>query len=101
MCCGGWLAYVACDCGRFVVNSVDVQSHAAGRAFDHPHGVLDVAGIEIGHLHLDDVFDLGLRSPLPTFSLFGTPEPLAMPAAFLSSAAAGGLLVTKSNERSL
>ena len=30
---------------------------------------------------------------LPTLSRFGTPEPLAMPAAFLRSAAAGGVLV--------
>ena len=38
------------------------------------------------------------RVTLPTLSLFGTPEPLAMPAAFFSSTAAGGLLVMKSND---
>ena len=37
---------------------------------------------------------------LPSFSLFGVPEPLAMPAAFLSRTAAGGVLVMKLKLRS-
>ena len=45
-------------------------------------GRVDVAGVEVGHLPLHDVVDLGTVT-LPTFSLFGTPEPLAI---------AGGLL---------
>ena len=38
---------------------------------------------------------------LPTLLRFGTPEPFASPAARLSSTAAGGVFVTKVNERSL
>ena len=41
------------------------------------------------------------RVTLPTFSLFGTPEPLAIPAACFNREAAGGLLVMNSNVRSL
>jgi predicted permease len=37
---------------------------------------------------------------LPIFSLFGVPEPLAMPAAFFSRTAAGGVLVMKLKLRS-
>ena len=37
---------------------------------------------------------------LPTLVVWGTPEPLATPAAFLISCAAGGVLVTNENERS-
>src|SRR5699024_1044528 len=37
---------------------------------------------------------------VPTFSECGVPEPLATPAAFLISSAAGGVLVMKVNERS-
>ena len=37
---------------------------------------------------------------LPIFSLFGVPEPLAIPAAFISRTAAGGVLVTKLKLRS-
>src|SRR5436190_586533 len=36
---------------------------------------------------------------LPTLSLFGAPEPLAIPAARFSKIAAGGVLVMKVNER--
>src|SRR5580692_7803848 len=36
----------------------------------------------------------------PTFVVSGSPLPLATPAAFLSSSAAGGVLVTNENERS-
>src|SRR5699024_10159465 len=36
----------------------------------------------------------------PTFELCGVPEPLATPAAFLISSAAGGVLVMKVNDRS-
>ena len=43
------------------------------------------------------MFSIWADVTVPTFSLLGTPDPLAMPAACLSSAAAGGLLVTKSN----
>src|SRR5215472_13789767 len=38
---------------------------------------------------------------LPTFSLLGAPEPLAIPAARFSSTEAGGVLVMKVKERSL
>src|SRR6185437_10244668 len=38
---------------------------------------------------------------LPTLSLLGVPEPLAMPAARFSKIEAGGVLVIKVNERSL
>src|SRR5262249_19453873 len=38
---------------------------------------------------------------LPTLFLLGSPEPFSSPAAFLSRTAAGGVLVTKVNERSL
>jgi hypothetical protein len=37
---------------------------------------------------------------LPTLSLLGVPEPLATPAAFFSSTAAGGVLVMKLKLRS-
>jgi hypothetical protein len=37
---------------------------------------------------------------LPIFYLFGVPEPLAMPAAFFNSTAAGGVLVMKLKLRS-
>ena len=37
---------------------------------------------------------------LPTLFLFGSPEPLSIPAALSSSTAAGGLLVMNVNERS-
>jgi hypothetical protein len=37
------------------------------------------------------------REILPTFSLFGFPDPLLMPAAFLSRSAAGGVFVSKVN----
>ena len=37
---------------------------------------------------------------LPTLSLCGTDEPLARPAAFLISSAAGGVFVMNVNERS-
>ena len=37
---------------------------------------------------------------LPTLSLFGVPEPLASPAAFLRSTAAGGLFRMNVKERS-
>src|SRR5436305_13604542 len=37
---------------------------------------------------------------VPTFSRFGSPEPLSMPIAWRMSTAAGGVLVTKVNERS-
>src|SRR5262249_13480811 len=37
---------------------------------------------------------------LPTFSLFGTPDPLARPAAFFSRTLAGGVLVMKVYDRS-
>src|SRR5579862_4982886 len=40
------------------------------------------------------------RVTLPTFFLLGSPEPFSMPAARLSSTAAGGVLVTKVNDRS-
>src|SRR5271157_3250502 len=42
-----------------------------------------------------------LAVTLPTLSLFGVPEPLAMPAARFNRIAAGGVLVMKVNERSL
>ena len=38
---------------------------------------------------------------LPTLSLFGVPEPLAMPAARFNRIEAGGVLVMNVNERSL
>src|ERR1700740_3326172 len=38
---------------------------------------------------------------LPTLSLFGAPEPFAMPAARFSKIDAGGVFVIKVNERSL
>ena len=38
---------------------------------------------------------------LPTLFLFGSPEPCLTPAASARSTAAGGLLISKSNERSL
>src|ERR1700758_3568138 len=38
---------------------------------------------------------------LPTLSLFGVPDPLAMPAARFNRIEAGGVLVMKVNERSL
>src|SRR5262249_31519325 len=38
---------------------------------------------------------------LPTLSLFGVPDPLAMPAARFKSTAAGGVLVMNVNERSV
>ena len=41
-----------------------------------------------------------LAVTLPTLSLFGAPEPLAMPAARFSRIEAGGVLVMKVNERS-
>ena len=44
---------------RLVV-TFDFQAHAAGRAGDHPHRVLQVAGVEVGHLRLGDLFELGL-----------------------------------------
>ena len=37
---------------------------------------------------------------VPTFSRFGSPEPLSIPAACLISTAAGGVFVMKVNERS-
>ena len=37
---------------------------------------------------------------LPTLSVCGTPEPLATPAAFLISSAAGGVFVMKVKDRS-
>src|SRR4030065_334850 len=40
------------------------------------------------------------RVTLPTLSLLGTPEPLIMPAAFLRSSAAGGVLVINANDLS-
>ena len=40
------------------------------------------------------------RVTLPTFSVFGRPEPLLIPAAFFNKNDAGGVLVTKVNERS-
>ena len=40
------------------------------------------------------------RDTLPTFVRFGSPEPFSTPAASRSSTAAGGVLVTKVNERS-
>src|SRR5665811_1665842 len=42
-----------------------------------------------------------LAVTLPTLSLFGTPDPLAMPAARFNRIEAGGVLVMKVNERSL
>src|SRR5262245_50675456 len=38
---------------------------------------------------------------LPTLFLLGSPEPFSMPAAFFKSTAAGGVLVTNVNDRSL
>ena len=40
------------------------------------------------------------RVTLPTFSVLGRPEPLFMPAAFLSKKEAGGVLVRNVKERS-
>ena len=42
-----------------------------------------------------------LAVTLPTLSLLGAPDPLAMPAARFSRIEAGGVLVMKVNERSL
>src|SRR5438874_9598394 len=42
-----------------------------------------------------------LSVTLPTLSLLGAPEPLAIPAARLTRIAAGGVLVIKVKERSL
>src|SRR5215213_11252617 len=40
------------------------------------------------------------REIVPTFSRFGLPEPLGMPAAFFKRSAAGGVFVSKVKERS-
>ena len=81
--------------------SQHLNPHAAGRSLDHPLGVFDVAGVEIGHFQFDDVFDLGRGHGTDLFLVGDAQVPLAIPAACLSNAAAGGLLVAKSNVRSL
>src|SRR6266404_4628280 len=52
-----------------------------------------------------DIFALAISATcfsviLPTLVLFGSPDPLAKPAAFFSNTDAGGVLVIKLNERS-
>ena len=46
------------------------------------------------------IFATCSRVILPTFVLFGTPEPLSRPIAFLIRTAAGGVLVIKVKELS-
>ena len=47
-----------------------------------------------------DATPLAARVTCPTFVRLGSPDPLITPAAFLSNTAAGGVFVTKVNERS-
>ena len=63
-------------------------------------GRLDVVGVEVLHLLSRDLADLVAATSLATLVLCGSPEPLGTPAAFLISSAAGGVFVTKVNERS-
>ena len=49
---------------------------------------------------ISTIFRTCSRVTLPTLSRLGTPEPLANPASFFSSAEAGGLLNTREKLRS-
>src|SRR6185437_472088 len=46
----------------------DVDTHAAGRAFDRVHGGFKIEAVEIGHLDFRDLFDL-LHGDLADFGL--------------------------------
>jgi hypothetical protein len=76
-----------------------VDAEAARGAFDRAHRGLEARGRQIGHLRARDLLDL-LLVTCPTFFLFGSPDPFSMPAAFLSSTDAGGVLSTNVKERS-
>src|SRR5690349_2347889 len=41
------------------VSVLDRDAHAAGGAFDHPHGGVDVVGVEVLHLGFSNLFDSG------------------------------------------
>ena len=60
MCC--FVCQLRLSCWQLQSRCVNLrprQSHAARRAFDHPPGVLHVAGVQVGHLQLHDLLDLG------------------------------------------
>ena len=78
----------------------DLQAHVAGRAFDLAHCAFDIDGVQILHLQLGDLADLG-AGHLADFLAVGQAEPFSTPAAFLSRTAAGGVLRMKVNEPSV
>lgn len=67
----------------------NIDAHVAGGAGDGAESRLFAVAIHVGALGLDD-FKTCLRVTLPTFSLLGTLDPEAIPAAFLSNTEAGG-----------
>ncbi len=73
----------------------DLDSHAAGRARNDPEPRLFGVWRSNPWLLSLTISMTCLRVTLPTFSLLGTLEPEAMPAAFLSRTEAGGDLVMK------
>ena len=75
------------------------DAHAAAGALDHADGGFQEAAFRSG------IFCLAISSAWarvmePTLFLFGTPEAVSMPAAFLIRTGAGGVLVMKLKERS-
>ncbi len=85
--------------GHTTPSVLDGDAHAARGAFDHAHGGVEVVGVQVLHLDLGDLAHL-LRGIVPAVPRPAVPLPFSMPAAFLIRSAAGGVLVTKLNERS-
>jgi hypothetical protein len=82
------------------VDQLTGDAHRAGGALDGLIlAAIEVVGVEVGKLDLRDLFDLAAVTEPPD-SLPGFDDALATPAASRSSTAAGGVLVTKVNERS-
>ena len=78
----------------------DVEPDAARRALDGPHRRLDRRRRQVGRLQLARSRAPAGASPARPCRAWDPPRPSATPAAFFSSTDAGGVLVTKVNDRS-
>ena len=83
--------------GRVV--SDDVDAHRAGGAADLLLGRLEVVGVEVRHLDLGDLGDVGLGDPADGLAP-GSGEAFSRPAFCRSSTGVGGVFRMNENERS-
>src|SRR5882757_7346829 len=90
-----WSSHVV----RVAVLVADSDAHRPGGAGNDLRGGIDVVGVEVDHLGLRDGPDLVAGQP-GNLGLVRLAAAFSTPAALRISRAAGGVLVTKVNERS-